>query len=269
MSTLTNQWGEYAPPLKSWPLRAAIATGLVRGKFKSRIVQLWKKQFGPALDIEISGIKYRLKLDDNVTDQRILTSSKRYDSDEIKLLIQACKGGLFLDLGANIGFYSLSLAASGANVLAIEPNPKALERLRFNAQANEFSSRIKIIPLGVGEAGEFQLMSTGDLGSANIRGEDSSDYTESVTIETKPLIEILKENNVTTISGLKIDIEGLEDRALRPFFEQAPNSLWPKCIVIEHCCSDSWEEDIIDYMLKIGYKLQLKTRGNSVLALKK
>jgi len=242
--------------------------GLVRGKFKAKIVQRWQKQFGPILDIEISGIRYRLKLDDNITDQRILTSSKRYDSDEINMLIKACKDGLFLDLGANIGFYTLSLAASGADVLAIEPNTKALERLRFNAQANEFSSKIKIIPHGVGEAGEFQLMSTGDLGSANIRAKNSSDYTESVTIQTKPLIEILADNKIETISGLKIDIEGLEDRALRPFFEKAPNSLWPKCIVIEHCCSENWEMDIIDYMLKIGYELKLKTRGNSVLALK-
>jgi hypothetical protein len=111
-------------------------------------------------------------------------------------------------------------------------------------------------------------MSTGDLGSANIRAKNSSDYTESVTIQTKPLIEILADNKIETISGLKIDIEGLEDRALRPFFEKAPNSLWPKCIVIEHCCSENWEMDIIDYMLKIGYELKLKTRGNSVLALK-
>lgn len=268
MIDLNHPWGDYAVPLKSWPLRITIATGLVRGGFKSKILHLWKKYFGPVLDIKISGIKYLLKLDDNVTDQRILTSARRYDSAETNMLIQACKYGLFVDLGANIGFYTLSVASSGADVLSIEPNPKALERLPFNAQANDFSSKIKIIPLGVGDTGEFQLISSGDLGSANIRTNNSESYTESVTIKTKPIIEILAENNIQAISGLNIDIEGLEDRALYPFFAEAPKSLWPKWIVIEHCCSDNWEKDIIGHMLHIGYELQLKTRGNSVLIIK-
>lgn len=269
MNTLNHPWGDYAAPLKSWPLRAAIALGLVRGKYKAKIVHLWKKHFGPILDIEIAGIRYRLNLDDNITDQRILTSSKRYDSAEINMLIKSCKDGLFIDLGANIGFYTLSIAKSGAEVLAIEPNPKALERLRFNVQVNDFSSKVTIVPLGVGDPGEFQLMSSGDLGSANIRQNNAENYTESATITTKPLLEILAENNIKTISGLKIDIEGLEDRALYPFFTDAPTSLWPKCIVIEHCCSENWEEDIIAHMLNIGYELQFKTRGNSVLVLQK
>ena len=78
---------------------------------------------------------------------------------------------------------------------------------------------------------------------------------------------MLSENNVQAIGGLKVDIEGMEDRALRPFFESATLSLRPKCIVIEHCCSDHWQEDIIAYMLNNGYRIQLKTRGNSVLKL--
>lgn len=260
-------WGQYAIPRGSWPLCAAIRIGLVRGKFKKKLIHSWIKRFGPNLDIEISGIKYRLKLDDNITDQRILTSARRYDKAEIETLSRFCKGGLFLDLGANIGFYTLSLAASGTRVLAIEPNPKTLERLRYNTQLNDFADKITIIPLGVGEPGEFQLMSSGDLGSANIRSNNPENYTESTTITTKPLIEILTEKDIESISGLKIDIEGLEDRALQPFFKDAPRGLWPKCIVIEHCCSDNWEVDIIDYMITSGYELRLKTRGNSILTL--
>jgi FkbM family methyltransferase len=261
----TKTWGHYAPNQKAWPLRTLIRIGLARGALKKRLVHSWIKRFGPILDIERSGIKYRLGLDDNVTDRRILTSSKRYDRPEIKSLIAACKKDVFIDLGANIGFYSLSLASAGSNVLAIEPNPAALERLRYNTQLNSFADKIKVVPFGVGESGEFQLSDKGDLGSASIQ---SSNATKSVTITTKPLLELLSENNIKAIGGLKIDIEGMEDRALRPFFESAPLSLWPKCIVIEHCCSDNWQEDIIAYMLNNGYRLQLKTRGNSVLKLK-
>lgn len=262
------KWGQYAPPARAWGLLLIIRIGLARGAIKKKLVHSWIKRFGPILDIETSGIKYRLRLDDNVTDQRILTSSSRYDRPEINALIADCKDGMFIDLGANIGFYTLSLAAAGADVLAIEPNPLTIERLRFNTQLNQFNDKITIIETGVGEAGEFQLMSSGDLGSASICPNNPKNITQSVTITTKPLLDLLTENNIQSIGGLKIDIEGMEDSVLRPFFENAPLKMWPKCIVIEHCCSNHWHDDIIAYMLNNHYRLQFKTRGNTVLQLK-
>jgi hypothetical protein len=178
----TKTWGYYKPSLKAWPLLALIQIGLARGGLKKRLVHTWIKRFGPILDIERSGIKYRLGLNDNVTDRRILTSSKRYDRPEIEALAAACQNDVFVDLGANIGFYSLSLAYSGSNVLAIEPNPAALERLRYNAQLNSFAGRIEIVPYGVGKSGEFQLSDKGDLGSASIHTDD---VNQSVTITAK------------------------------------------------------------------------------------
>ncbi len=262
----TPNWGHYSPPPASWRLRALIACGLARGGIKKKIEHIWKKRFGPIVDITAGGIKYRLNLQDNVTDRRILTSHKRYDRKEIDALKAACSNGVFIDIGANIGLYSLSLAANGAQVLAIEPNPKTLTRLRYNTALNEFAPQITILPIGIGIEGEFQLVSEGDLGSANIR-PDNSGYSESVTITTRPLLEVLTEQNIDKIDGLKIDIEGMEDRALLPFFKSAPKSLWPNCIVIEHCGSNHWNEDIIAHLLTNGYKLAFQTRGNSVLNL--
>lgn len=265
----TPKWGHYAPPKNAWPLRALIAIGLAHGSLKKKIIRIWKERFGPIVDITYSGINYRLNLLDNITDLRILTSHKRYDRQEINALKAACKNGTFIDLGANIGFYSLSLAASGTKVIAVEPNPKTLARLRYNTELNEFAPNVTIIPTGVGEEGEFQLVSSGDLGSANIRPDESinneSENHESVTIKTRPLLDILNEQGVEKVHGLKIDIEGMEDRALLPFFKNAPKSLWPKCIVIEHCTRDHWDYDILSHMLSNGYKLEFQTRANSVL----
>ena len=262
----TPDWGHYAPPSSSWPLRALITIGLAHGVIKKEIERTWRARFGPIVDITCSGIRYRLNLLDNVTDRRILTSHERYDRPEIDALKAACSNGTFIDLGANIGFYSLTLAADGAKVIAVEPNPKTLARLRYNTALNEFAPNITIIPMGIGEAGEFQLVSSGDLGSANIR-PNSSGHSESVTVTTRPLLDILTEQGIDKVNGLKIDIEGMEDRALLPFFKSAPRSLWPNCIVIEHCTRDHWDYDIISHMLSSGYKLTFKTRANSVLHL--
>ena len=260
----TQSWGQYAPPLSSWPLRALIAIGLARGAIKKKIQRIWKKRFGQIVDITACGIKYRLNIEDNVTDRRILTSCKRYDHHEIDALKAICSNGTFIDIGANIGFYSLSIAAHGARVFAIEPNPKTLSRLRYNVRLNDLSSKIIILPIGIGVEGTFQLVSSGDLGSANIR-PNSSGYTEAVDITTRPLYEVLNEQGVRKIDGLKIDIEGMEDHALLPFFKAAPKSMWPRCIVIEHCNRDHWENDILSHLLDNGYTLTFKTRGNSIL----
>lgn len=266
-----QEWGYYAPPKSSRPLRMLIAIGLAHGSLKKKIIRNWKDRYGPIVDIEYSGIRYRLNLLNNITDLRILTSHKRYDRKEINALKAACKSGTFIDLGANIGFYSLSLAAAGAKVIAVEPNPKTLDRLSYNTELNEFAPNITIIPVGVGEEGTFQLVSSGDLGSANIRPNNSinseSGNHESVTVQVRPLLDILHEQGVVKVDGLKVDIEGMEDRALLPFFKNAPTSLWPKCIVIEHCTRDHWDYDILSHMLSNGYKLGLQTRANSVLHL--
>jgi FkbM family methyltransferase len=259
----TTDWGRYAPPTASWPLRALIIAGLARGAARKKIIRTWKKRFGSIIDIKTSGIKYRLNLNDNVTDGRILTSHNRYDCTEIKALRAACKHGVFVDIGANVGFYSLSLASTGSQVIAIEPNPKTLARLHCNTALNDFAERVTILPIGIGEEGEFQLISSGDLGSANIR-PNSAGHTEAVTISTRPLLDVLTEQNIDQVGGLKIDIEGMEDRALLPFFKNAPKSLWPDCIVIEHCNRVHWENDVIAHMQNCGYNLTFKTRSNSV-----
>ena len=112
-----QKWGHYAPPKSSWPLRLLIAIGLAHGSIKKNIIRNWIDSYGSLVDVEYSGIKYRLNLLNNITDLRILTSHKRYDRKEINALKVACKSGNFIDLGANIGFYSLSLAAAGAKSL--------------------------------------------------------------------------------------------------------------------------------------------------------
>jgi FkbM family methyltransferase len=258
-------WGEHAPPSKAWPLRLIIFCGLSRGGTKKLVINSWKRQFGNLVDIERRGIKYRLDIENNTTDRSILASSKECDGAELKALTNACRGGLFLDVGANVGYYSLTLAAAGAKVLAIEPNPPTLGRLRFNVGINGLEEKITILPVGIGEEGSFELFSTGDLGTASLLRQ--SEASKSVTIPTRPLLDLLKEENIEQIAGMKIDIEGMEDRALMPFLRDAPRSLWPSVIVIEHCNKTDWETDVITHLHDRSYVELARTRGNTILKL--
>jgi len=87
----------------------------------------------------------------------------------------------------------------------------------------------------------------------------------SVTISTRPLLDVLNELKIKKLGGIKIDVEGMEDRALLPFFTDAPKTLWPSCIVIEHCNKSGWEMDIIAHLLDSGYANVYESRGNTIL----
>ena len=79
------------------------------------------------------------------------------------------------------------------------------------------------------------------------------------------LQRILDEAGVSQVDALKIDVEGFEDRVLTGFFREAPQSLWPRAVVIEHLSKDEWLEDCIADMRARGYVEQGRTRSNTLL----
>jgi len=69
--------------------------------------------------------------------------------------------GDVVNIGANIGFYTIFFASQYSNarkVIAIEPNPEALSLLQWNIEANQQSSRVDTIQVGIGDvAGTMEL----------------------------------------------------------------------------------------------------------------
>jgi hypothetical protein len=80
-----------------------------------------------------------------------------------------------------------------------------------------------------------------------------------------PLVEILKINDIARADVIKIDIEGMEDRALFPFFENIAKAQYPKLIVMEDGINEQWERDILSWLLANGYHAAARTRGNIML----
>jgi FkbM family methyltransferase len=107
-------------------------------------------------------------------------------------------GRLFVDIGANVGLYSLFAAERGANVIAVEPGRQAYDRLVENAELNGYA--IQTVNAAVSnETGEVRV--TQDRDAVNV----ISDQGEPVTATT--LDELLGERSAV---GVKIDVEGFE-----------------------------------------------------------
>ena len=106
-----------------------------------------------------------------------------------------------------------------------------------------------------------------DFGSSSI--VDHSVGTHHVSVPILPLLEILKKEKVETACVIKIDVEGMEDRALFPYFEAIKPENYPKLIVMEDGVNSHWERDILSWLLANGYESTARTRGNVMLALTK
>ena len=87
----------------------------------------------------------------------------------------------------------------------------------------------------------------------------------AIRVPSLRLQRILDEAGASHIDTLKIDVEGYEDRILTCFLKEAPPSLWPRAVVIEHLSRNEWLADCIADMLARGYAEAGKTRSNTLL----
>ncbi|NQV47443.1 MAG: FkbM family methyltransferase [Rhodospirillaceae bacterium] len=126
----------------------------------------------------------------------------------------------FVDIGANIGLYSLMAAAHGVSkVYAVEPNPFSFAVLARNIYCNGFDSIITPLCLAMNENSSmvtFKLggMQAGTIGN-EIASEDLHPDSISLTAASFSVDELFRIQKISGVNHLKIDIDGLELEILR------------------------------------------------------
>jgi FkbM family methyltransferase len=240
---------------------------LKRGAFRpmlSRLVNLLRA--GP-VDVQYQGASFRFYHQASATERGALFNPD-YNLEELDFLrAHTPAGGVFVDVGANVGTYAMALArqvGTGGKVIAIEPHPITHARLAFNRAASSFA-QVTLVAAAAGPAdGELMIETDGDnLGASHIVSGEVSN--KAIRVPSLRLQRILGEAGVSHVDALKIDVEGFEDRVLTGFFREAPPSLWPRAVVIEHLSRNEWLENCIAGMLACGYAETGKTRSNTLL----
>jgi FkbM family methyltransferase len=243
---------------------------LKRGAFRpmmSRLVNLFRA--GP-VDVQYQGASFRFYHQLSATERGALFNPD-YNIDELDFLrSHTPPGGIFIDVGANVGTYAMALArhiGPSGTVIAIEPHPVTHARLAFNRSASDFG-QVVLVAAAAGPAdGELMIETDGDnLGASHIVSGEPGDG--AFKVPSRRLQQILEEAGVARVDALKIDVEGFEDRVLTGFFKESPVSLWPAAVVIEHLSQDEWLDDCIADMLARGYVATGKTRSNTLLVRK-
>lgn len=119
-------------------------------------------------------------------------------------------GDLFIDIGANIGSYTLWAIELGATVIAIEPSPRSATMLRENLSLNGYTA--EVIEAAIADFSGSARM-TSDKGALNhlVLG-DGADAGVTDRVEVRTLDEVLGDR---VAAGVKVDVEGAEPLVVR------------------------------------------------------
>ena len=124
----------------------------------------------------------------------------------------------FLDLGANIGFYSMFAVSLNPKirVIAFEPNPIVRNRLFENLIINRYLTQVSVIPFGLSsihETAEFFVPPISGSGAGSLKNLHIEEGTPSrFQVELHSIDEIFSKDS--EIDLIKIDIEGSEYQAI-------------------------------------------------------
>lgn len=260
-------FGTYAPnALQRGLIAAARASFLHRGTFRRTMFRLIQGTAGRPLDVMFRDCAFRLTGGGNLIEYGVLLHPA-YNRRDIDFLMEgAAPGDNFVDIGANIGLYSLPLArftGPDGKVVAIDANEAVCANLAFNALASGLSN-VDVVAEGVSDHETHARLRRrkDDIAIVSIQEDDAGG------IPVRRLSSILDDAGIARIHGLKIDIEGHEDKALVPFFETEPESRWPSRIVIETAGNGDDYPGCAAAFARCGYDLVERTRQNSLYRLK-
>lgn len=182
-----------------------------------------------------------------------------YEMDVQEHILQHVQpGGVFYDIGANRGFFSLlgaRLVGAQGKVFAFEPFPGNVAQLKKLFELNQLHN-VTLVPKAVSDAS----------GTAEIFAQETGTMSDGVTatllqrpgdkplqIETLALDEFLASHPAPTF--VKMDIEGAEVMALKgaqSLLKQSAPLVW----LIE-CHSDQLERDVAELLSAHGYATRI------------
>lgn len=227
--------------------------------------------------------KYNFAMVVNGQDRAVAESLIQFQAHEpqvTEVLLRYLKPDIhFLDIGANIGYYSLLVASQcpRAQIFSFEPDKKNFQLFRTSIFYNSYDKLIKAFPLAVGEQNETIWVS--DLGNnsnfgarftakklAHLQAMVHGPHPYFATVKAVKLDSFLTAQRIDLI---KIDIEGYEPFAIkgminilkrdRPVIisEFAPSNL--------STVGQSAAEEYLKIFTALGYQLNVIDQRGRVL----
>jgi FkbM family methyltransferase len=188
----------------------------------------WRTRIRPKVATTPFGFKIHVQLPDHI--QRNIWLTGRWEP-----VITECfrrllgPGDTFVDVGANIGYYSLLAArivGQTGRVYAIEGSPTICTMLRRNIELNHATNVEIVHAIAASHDGEQELW----LAPETERGHSTtvetlaraSGMSSEGRIRCAPLTSIVTASRLLNARLIKIDVEGAERAVLEPICERLP-----------------------------------------------
>lgn len=163
-------------------------------------------------------------------------------------------GDMFVDIGANIGSYSLLASATGAKVVCFEPVPVTFESLLDNIGLNHLNDTVDARNQAVGkDEGELEMIADQDTTNQAVHeGEQYAGQTVRVPVTT---LDNTLQGKIPKL--IKIDVEGFETEVLAGADSTFKNPDLQAVIMELNGSGNRYgfdEDSLHEFMLLIGFE---------------
>ncbi|HEX8390710.1 MAG TPA: FkbM family methyltransferase [Longimicrobium sp.] len=213
-----------ADTLAPAPLWFRAARALIRrlpaGRFRafSMLANRGVPPFLDRLGAEGAGMTYRCDLRNLIAREICVTG--RYAPVETAMVLRTLpRGGVFVDVGANLGYFVLVAAAAvgaGGRVVALEPDPRMAGELEENVRRNRLGQVAVVRAAASDRTGTAALSGYaeegGNFGTSTLLPDGGTNVFE---VPCAPLDDLLDAQGVGAVDLVKVDVEGAELWVLR------------------------------------------------------
>ncbi len=164
-------------------------------------------------------------------------------------------GDTVYDIGANIGYVSLSLAKSvgpAGRVIAFEPVPKNVDDFRESIKINQLTN-VQLLEFAASDqSGEAVIRIAESLSMASLVWHRNDPSATQLTIRTVQIDKLVESGALGYPRFVKIDVEGAEGSVLKGMLRTVAAAM--PVLFIE--CSDAGRETTWPLLRELGYHCQ-------------
>jgi len=167
------------------------------------------------------------------------------------------KEGVFIDIGANLGIYTIFMARKLKNkgtVISIEPEPHTVKLLKQNVAINGLKNVIIVGKACSSKNGKDILYLEGTKYSGGLHSlKKYSHHVNKTTIDVEKLDSIISRLKIKRVDLIKIDTEGTELDVLKGA-QKVFKKYKPK--IICECLNEKSEKEVTSLLKKFKYKIK-------------
>lgn len=176
--------------------------------------QCWKRSLSAPVTVSLfNGLKFRAYPDCSVSASVFYSRVPNFRC--IQFLRKHVSEGTLLDVGANVGLFTLMLADKIQHAVLFEPNPIAASRARENLQRNGLTFEVREQALS-DRTGSIAFENAGGASPINRTVDGFTPSVPTITVERTTVDEFLRTSTLPEpIKLVKIDVEGHENAVIR------------------------------------------------------